>query len=170
MMNGPVVASDGELWLRYEDPLRLVAVNVAEGSARVLDVVFDCTPMAPAPVPPPGIDLAAHESDQLDSLRSGLLEGWRAEDGSVLPFIEGVSFDAVELRGEFPNTEVVALFCSDGHPGVRFGRRWRLSDDLGDVASTEYAGIGLMEDVLAEGHGMPSLEDCIPDEEGTVWF
>jgi hypothetical protein len=38
------------------------------------------------------------------------------------------------------------------------------------VASTEYAGIGLMEDVLAEGHGMPSLEDCIPDEEGTVWF
>ncbi len=168
-VNEPVVADNGVVWLRHDDPSKLVAVNIAEASARVLDVIFDCAPMAPVPVPPRGVDLAAHEAGQLGSFQSELLGGWRTVGGSVRPLIEGVSFDSVGLEGEFPYTEVVALFHSDERPGVQFGRKWRLYNDLGDVASTEYAGIHLMEDVLA-GRGLPPEDSCHPDEEGTVWF
>jgi hypothetical protein len=168
-MNEPVVTDDGVVWLRHDGPSKLVAVNIAEGAARVLDVIFDCAPMAPVPGPPFGVDLVAHEAGQLASFQSELLGGWRTADGSVVPLIEGVSFDSVGLQGEFSDTEVVALFHSDERPRVQFGRTWRLNNDLGDVTSTEYAGIHLMEDILA-GRGLPPEDSCHPDEEGTVWF
>lgn len=94
-----------------------------------------------------------------------------AEDGSRRPYIRGVTFESTELRGSFPGTVLVALFRSEARPGIRFGRRWRLYDELGNPEDEwlEYADVGLMEDVEA-GDGLPEPAACVPDAEGIVWF
>ena len=96
--------------------------------------------------------------------------GWHGPGGESHPFIEGVTFEAVELRNEFPETEIVVTFRAEGRPGVRFGRRWPLYDDLGNQRSVEYADIHLMEDIEAAGYGLPPSSRCVADEEGIVWF
>jgi len=86
------------------------------------------------------------------------------------PFIEGVSLDSVELRGAFPDREVVATFQAPDRPGIRFARRWRLYDELGNPCDHEYASVYLEEDILAGSGGLPPLDRCVPDADGIVWF
>ena len=102
-------------------------------------------------------------------------QGQRAEAEPLLeeaePFIDGVSVDSVELRGAaFPDREVVAMFQASDRPGIRFARRWRLYDELGNPCDNEYADINLQEDILAGSGGLPPLDRCVPDADGIVWF
>jgi hypothetical protein len=131
---------------------------------------IDTEPFVPPPVPP-GLDLDRYEAEQRDSLREVVVGGWVAEDGSRRPYIDGVTFESFELRGSFPDTVIVALFRSENRPGIRFGRRWRLYDELGNLEgeSLEYADVGLMEDVES-GDGLPMTDACTADAEGIVWF
>jgi hypothetical protein len=88
----------------------------------------------------------------------------------VKPFIEGVSFDTVELRGHFPGRQIVALFHAHDRPGIQFGRHWSLYDELGSPVEHEYADIGLMEDIGSAGGGLPAPGSCVPGADGVVWF
>ena len=95
----------------------------------------------------PGLDAQQFEHDQLDRLRGAFLGGWGTPEGGTTPFIEGVTFDVIEVRGEFPDRVIVALFHAMDRPGIQFGRQWGLYDELGNPVDHEYADIGLMEDV-----------------------
>jgi hypothetical protein len=119
---------------------------------------------------PSGFNEDQFERAQLEELRESLLGGWHDGDGSTRPLISGVSFDTVELQGQFPNRSIVALFHASDYPGVHFGRRWRLYDELGNPADLEYAHIHLMEDIESATGGLPPPEQCIPDPDGVVWF
>jgi hypothetical protein len=149
----------------------VVGLDVERRTVTEVVLDLDSAPYVPPPAPPPGLDLAAYEAGVRDDLRTAFFGGWTSEDDSiVLPFIGGVTFESVELRGAFPETAVVALFQSQERPGVRFGRRWRLYDEAGDAEDMEYADIELMEDVEAAGYGLPPPAGCVPDAEGIVWF
>lgn len=117
-----------------------------------------------------GFNSDQFEQVQLERLRESLLGGWHGDDGSAEPFIPGVSFDAVELQGEFPDRSMVALFRASDYPGVRFGRRWRLYDELGNPKDLDFVHIHLMEDIESATAGLPPLDQCIPDSDGVVWF
>jgi hypothetical protein len=161
----------GMVWFRCDFRPVVVGLDVERGTVAEVVIDLDCATYLPAPVPPPGLDLAAHEAGVRDDLHAVFFGGWTsAEDGSVCPYIQGVTFESVELEGAFPTTAVVALFRSEQHPGVRFGRRWALYDELGNPEDMEYEDIGLMEDVEAAGYGLPPLADCVPDAEGITWF
>jgi hypothetical protein len=139
-----------------------------EPTGRELRVELDCRPWMPRPEPPPGLDVPQFEQTQLERIRAEFLGGWTDSHGEQLPLIKRVSFDTVELRGSFPHTEVVALFHGAGRPGIQFGRRLGLYDELGNPADHQYAGIFLMEDV--ESGGLPPPDRCVPDAAGVVWF
>ena len=81
-----------------------------------------------------------------------------------------MTFGVIELRGEFPDRAVVALFRAGDRPGIQFGRRWRLYDELGNPVDHQYADIHLMEDIESSGGGLPPAGDCVPDAAGVVWF
>ncbi len=167
---GEEVAVDGgTVWLLRHDRTGLVGVDVAAGTVRQVPLAVDCAHLAPEPTPPAGLDLAAYERRTADDLRTVLTGGWVDDAGGSEPYIDGVTFDDVRLEGTFPDAAVVALFHAEGYPGVQFGRRWRLYDDLGDPEELEYADY-LKEDVEAAGHGLPPPEDCVPDGAGIVWF
>lgn len=165
-----VRVAGGIVWLVRTDGRALVSVDVASGEVGEIVLAIDCADRAPAPEPPAGLDLDAHDRRQLDLLRGTLLGGRTGETGATRPFITGVTFDDVRLEDAFPSTAVVALFHADGYPGVQFGRRWALYDVLGDPSNLEHADIGLMEDVEAAGYGLPAPEDCVPGDGGIVWF
>jgi hypothetical protein len=120
--------------------------------------------------PPPDFNEDQFEQAQLAELRESLLGGWQDGDGSTRPLISGVSFDTVELRGEFPNRSIVALFHSSDYPGVQFGRSWRLYDELRNPEDLEYAHIHLMEDIESATGGLPPPDQRKPDPDGVVWF
>lgn len=176
VVGGPLVddepVTDGStVWFRSAlDEAALVAVDVARATARQVTIEFDCRPHAPEAQPPEGLDLVAFEAQALERLRSSLFGGWHDARGERHPFIEGVTFESAELRGEFPETEIVATFHADERPGVRFGRRWPLYDDLGNQLFLGGADIELMEDIEAAGYGLPPSSRCVPDAEGVVWF
>jgi hypothetical protein len=165
-------AVDGTVvWFRHESRPTIVGFDVERATVAEMALDIDTEPFVPPPVPPPGLDLDRYEAEQRDSLREVFVGGWVAEDGSRRPYIDGVTFESVELRGSFPDTVVVALFRSENRPGIRFGRRWRLYDELGNLEgeSLEYADVGLMEDVES-GDGLPMTDACTADAEGIVWF
>lgn len=81
-----------------------------------------------------------------------------------------MTFNAIDLRGDFPDRVIVALFHAADRPGIQFGRRWGLYDELGNPIDHEYADIGLMEDVMSSGGGLPPAGQCVPDAGGVVWF
>ena len=112
----------------------------------------------------------ARRTSQLDGLRGAFFGGWRSESGEQHAFIEGVEFDSVNIIGAFPRTEVLALFQAADRPGIQFGRRWSLYDDLGNPQPLQYAEIHLMEEIEAAGYGLPRLEACYPADDGVVWF
>jgi len=159
----------GEVW--FGNPAASMLTVAAPGTGvRELRIGIDCRPWMPQPQLPAGFDADRFEQSQLDQLRGSFLDGWHAEDGDVKPFIEGVSFDTVVLRGDFPDRQIVALFRAHDRPGIQFGRRWRLYDELGNPVEHEYADIGLMEDIESAGGGLPAPGSCVPDADGVVWF
>jgi hypothetical protein len=110
------------------------------------------------------------EQDQLELLRGSFLGGWHTDDGSTRPFISGVSFDAVDLRGTFPDSSIVALFHASDYPGIQFGRRWKLYDEQGKPEDLDYIDVHLMEDIESANGGLPPPGQCRPDSDGVVWF
>jgi hypothetical protein len=126
------------------------------------------------PPPPPRIDARHTEQEVRERLAEAFFGGWIGKDpetGAEIrrPYIRGVEFEDVRLEGEFPDTEVVALFRSVEHPGVLFGRRQRIWDD--DGAFSEVIGVmdvNVMEDIVACGYGLP--RDPQPGESGIAWF
>jgi hypothetical protein len=163
-------ARGGEIWLADRGGSTLVAAAPGRSGVRELPVSLDCRPWMPRPELPAGLDSQQFEHDQLDRLRGGFLGGWRTSEGGTRPFIKGVTFDVVELRNEFPDAVIVALFHAADRPGIQFGRRWRLYDELGNPVDRKYADVYLMEDVESSGGGLPPNDSCVPDETGVTWF
>jgi hypothetical protein len=160
----------GEVWFGNPGASTLTVAALGTSSLRELHIGIDCRPWMPQPQLPAGFDAERFEQSQLDQLRGSFLDGWHTEDADMQPFIEGVSFGAVELRGHFPGRQIVALFHAQDRPGIQFGRHWRLYDELGNPVEHEYADIGLMEDIESAGGGLPAPGSCVPDAEGVVWF
>ena len=163
-------ARGGEIWLADPGASTLVIAAPGRSGVRELRISLDCRPWMPRPQLPAGLDSQQFEHDQLDRLRGALLGGWQTSEGDTRPFIEGVTFDSIELRGQFPDAVIVALFHAVDRPGIQFGRRWRLYDELGNPADHEYADIHLMEDVESAGGGLPPVDGCVTDEAGVAWF
>ena len=163
-------AREGEIWLADPGGSTLVVAAPGRSGVRELRISLDCRPWMPRPQIPAGLDSQQFEHDQLDSLRGAFLGGWHTSEGGTRPFIEGVTFDSIDIRGEFPDRAVVALFHAADRPGIQFGRRWRLYDELGNPVDHEYAEIHLMEDVESAGGGLPLLDSCVTDEAGVAWF
>ncbi len=169
---------DGEVWLGQPGASALTVAAPGRARARQLALALDIRPWMPSPQLPADLDPVRFEQGQLDLFRRWFLGGppdhpERAcpdQPAGAEPFIDGVSFDAVELRGEFPGCEVVATFRAADRPGIRFARRWRLYDELGNPCDHEYASVGLQEDILAGYGGLPALDRCVPDTDGLVWF
>jgi hypothetical protein len=160
----------GEVWLADPGGSILVAAAPGRSGVRQLRISLDCRPWMPRPQLPAGLDAQQFEHEQLDRLRGAFLGGWHTSEDESTPFIEGVTFDAIDLRGEFPDAVIVALFHAADRPGVQFGRRWRLYDELGNPVDHEYADIHLMEDVESAGGGLPPTDRCVTDETGVTWF
>ena len=160
----------GEVWLADPGGSILVAAAPGRSGVRELRISLDCRPWMPRPQLPAGLDAQQFEHEQLDRLRGAFLGGWHTSEGETTPFIEGVTFDAIDLRGEFPDAVIVALFHAADRPGVQFGRRWRLYDELGNPVDHEYADIYLMENVQSAGSGLPPTDRCVTDETGVAWI
>jgi len=161
---------DGEVWFYDEEGSGLIAVSPSNAASRRIEVDIDCRPWMPEPEAPKGLDLQAHEREQLEFFQSALFGGWTVEESVTRPFITGVTFDSVQLREAFPDSQIVAPFHSDDRPGIQFGRRWRIYDELGNLSDLQYAEIHLLEDVESGSGGLPSMDRCQPDEAGVVWF
>ena len=163
-------ARGGEVWLAAPGGNTLVAAAPGRSGVRELRISLDCRPWIPRPQLPPGVDPQQFERGQLDRLRAAFLGGWRSPEGGTQPFIEGVTFDSIELRGQFPEGVIVALFHAADRPGIQFGRQWRLYDELGNPVDHQYADIHLMEDVESGSGGLPTADGCVTDETGVTWF
>lgn len=176
---GPEVrARDGEVWLGNPGAGALTVAAPGRTRVRELALRLDIRPWMPRPQLPDDFDPVRFEQAQLGLFRRWLLGGppdhlegtGQDQPAGAEPFIEGVSFDAVELRGEFPDCEVVATFRAADRPGIRFARCWRLYDELGNPGDHEYASGYLEEDIMAAGGGLPAIGRCVPDADGIVWF
>ena len=163
-------ALDPAAWFRRRDRPVLLRLDVTTGSIEEVQVDIDLTPFVPSVAPPNGVDLARYERGELEHLRGSFFGGLGPRDGERLPFIEGVTFESVELEGEFPDSAIVARFRADERPGIRFARRWNLYDVLGNVTPVYSADLELMADVEASGYGLPPLVHCRRDEDRIVWF
>jgi hypothetical protein len=159
---------DGQVWAaRYGDAV-LRVITPGDPAARELRVTLDCQPWITPPQPPPGLELARFEQGQLDRFRGELGSTRVDEQSRVSPLIEGLSFDAIELRGTFPGSQLVALFHATTRPGIQYGLRRRLYDDLGNPIRHQYAHIYLAEDIATAG--LPPSRQCVPDAAGVVWL
>ena len=160
----------GEIWLADPGGSTLVAAAPGRSGVRELRIGLDCRPWMPRPQLPAGFDSRQFEHDQLDSLRAAFQGGWRTSEGGTKPFIEGVTFDSIDLWGQFPDAVIVILFHAADRPGIQFGRRWRLYDELGNPVDHKYADIYFMENVKSAGGGLPPANSCVADETGVTWF
>jgi hypothetical protein len=159
---------DGQVWAARSGDAVLRVVTPGDPAARELRVTLDCQPWITPPQPPAGLDLAQFEQGQLHRFRGKLGSTRVDEQGRVSPLIEGLSFDGIELRGTFPGSQLVALFHATARPGIQFGRRRRLYDELGNPVRHQYAHVFLAETIATEG--LPPPRQCIPDTAGVVWF
>lgn len=165
-----VRTGSGEVWFGTPGAGRLTVAAPATGSVRELRIDLDCRPWMAPPELPAGFDADQFEQAQLAALRGAFLGGWRGQQGDTRAFIEGVRFDAIDLRGAFPDCEVVAKFHASARPAVQFARRWPLYDELGNPREHQHAAIYLMEDVESGNPGLPPPGRCDPDQDGVVWF
>jgi len=166
---GVVLVADGQVWFVSDVADALVWLDPRSGATGTIAITAEIDG-APEPVAPTGLDLSDYERHELDGLRACFFGGWTDAAGVVAPFIQGIEFDAVELRGQFPESHVVAWFRARDRPGTLFARRWDLYDELGNPTDLEDADISLMEDIEAAGWGLPPLDHCLADAEGIVWF
>jgi hypothetical protein len=169
----PIVVDAGRAWhTRWhcdQTGWDLVRVDVDAGPT-ALSVSVDLSDLLPTPQSPVGVDPATYSAEQCERLRDSLVRGWRDQHGARVPLIRRVAFESVELDGDFPRTRIIALFRHEERPGVRFGKSWRVFNDLGQLGWLDYVDINLMEQIEASGHGLPPLERCVPDAAGVVWF
>lgn len=114
--------SSSLIWCWRTDVPQLLAIDPASLEVRDILVPIDTTPYAPE-IGVPQIDFAAHDQAQLAQLRSAFLRTQDDGSGDIWHPIDGVTFESVELVGEFPDTAVVGLFSIENHPARRFGRR-----------------------------------------------
>jgi hypothetical protein len=159
--------SSSLIWCWRTDVPQLLAIDPASLDVREIPVPIGTAPYAPE-VGVPEIDLAAHDHAQLTELRSAFLRTREDGFGDIWPRIDGVTFESVELVGEFPYTAVVGFFSIEDHPGRRFGRRWRLYDDLGNVIELGYFFVYLIEDIET-GHADRVVADT-DESELIVWI
>jgi hypothetical protein len=92
----------GEVWLADPGGSTIVAAAPGRSGVRELRISLDCRPWMPRPQLPAGLDSQQFEHDQLDSLRGAFLGGWRTPEGDTRSFIEGVTFDSIDLRASSP--------------------------------------------------------------------
>jgi hypothetical protein len=159
---------DGQVWISRRGEAVLRVVKPGDATARELRVTLDCRPWMRRPQPPADLDMREFERSQFDRFRSEMRSVHVDEQGRITPLIEGVSMDAVELRGTFPDSQLVALFHSADRPAVQFGRRSSLYDELGNPVWHQWADIYLEEDITTGG--LPPLGECVPDAAGIVWI
>jgi hypothetical protein len=166
-----VVRTAGDsVYVSNQDEGAFIEISTDQKSVRVIRPEIDLADYLPDPEPPEGLDLRAHEDAELARMKASLLKGWTDEAGHHDPFIQGVTFQSVEQDGLFPETAVVGLFRSEDHPGVLFGRRWPLYDELGNQCDLEYVDVHLIEDIESGVGGLPPINECVPDDAGIVWF
>ncbi len=126
--------------------------------------LIDTAPRAPLLVE--HADLPGYEQAQLELVRSTLTSESKPGDGWPWK-LEYVTFESFEITGEFPYTEIVGLFGIDYAPRRRFGRRWRLYNDLGDMTSPGDYVWHPLEETVAPGHaGYGKVES----DDGVVWI
>jgi len=113
----PAHNASGAVWFQAPTRPELVCVD-AIGGVRRVRADIDCRAYTPPATIPDNFDVGQFEAREVRRLRAAFFGGWFDEDGAQHPFISGVEFTAVELRGAFPATQVVA------HPDTLFGRRW----------------------------------------------
>lgn len=172
-----LVAGPSSVWgcleRRGEWPWPLIELTAHTPGARVVKLEhLEVSPHLPPP--PPRIEAKPVEEQTRDRIAAAFFRGWLGTDPESgrkvqRPYIRGVTFEDVRLEGEFPETRVVALFRSEDHPGVLFGRRRRVWDDDGSYSDViTVMDVNLMEDIEACGYGLPANPQ--PDESGVVWF
>ena len=122
-----------------------------------------------AVTPAVDLDIAEFEARTVAGLRAEFSDCRVDQDGHETPSIDGFTFDSAEIVDSFPNSTIEARFASANHPGITFGARFALYDELGNDREFEYAAIHLMELVEASP-GLPPLHRCSPDETGVVWL
>ena len=159
---------DGRVWIGQPGGSVLKVVTPDDPAARDLCLTLDCRPWMTRPQPAAGLDLSEFESGQLNRFRAELLSTRADDQGQITPLVDGLTIDAVELRGTFPDSQLVALFHSADRPAVQFGRRRSLYDELGNPVRHQYAHVYLAEHILTDG--LPSLRECAPDDSGVVWI
>ena len=165
-----MATDDGRLWLVGQEADAIMWLDPAAGTAGALTIDADLAANKPTPVRPEAVDLESFERSQLEGLRDVFLADESRGSEDEPSFINGITFESVELRDQFPDTHVVACFRADNRPGILFARRWNLYDELGNTQDHEYAEIHLAESIEAAGWGLPPVEECRPDSEGIVWF
>jgi hypothetical protein len=158
---------DGRVWISQQGEARLTVVTPGDPAPRELRITLDCRPWMPRPEPPDGLDLREFEDGQLDRFRAELQLVTAEQRRQDVPELAGLAFDVIELRGSFPDSQLVALFHSADQPAVQFGRRRSLYDDLGNAVRHQWADIYFEEDIISSG--LPGPADCTPDQAGVVW-
>lgn len=116
-----------------------------------IDISEQCWPLVPRPLD------ADSYAQQVLSVWSGMDSYWQGPDGDH-PLASGLSGSRARLVGQWPTTRVEFTFDHASRPGVRLRRYIPLFDELGAIDHSEYADIGLMED-LDTGR-VPPLTDA----------
>jgi hypothetical protein len=128
-------------------------------------------------VPPPLPEIKADEwearaRDELAAALETRVERGpsRRQEGGRVSRYEELDFESCELLGSFPNTQLAVYFRIAEHPGVLFGRRWRLWEPDGGADGSPLDGMtNLMEDV-DKGGGPLLRPGAVPDQRGIVWI
>ena len=152
------VVSKSLIWFWPADRPVLLVIEPRQLRRRWIPITIDSAPYAPD-LHVPKIDFATYEHEQLQWLRESFL-GQAEWEGPV----EGFTFESIELCDEFPYTEIVGIYTSDLVDGLRFGRRWRLYDDLGNLED-----LGSVRFEFEEQWVTDSYSDRDADAAGIVW-
>jgi hypothetical protein len=140
-----------------------------DGDLQVTDVGEwpDIAALIPAPRPPGGADPAAWPEKRRARLESELAGVWVSEEtGEESPFIDGTVIESVSLAGAFPATACVIRFRLTDRPGIPFGHRFRLFDDVGGSRWGNSIGMNLKADI--EAGGIPPRGGELPGADGVV--
>jgi hypothetical protein len=160
---------NGKVWLGNPGASMLMMAMPGMSSAREMPVRLDCRPWMPRPELPEGFDSVRFEQNRLEQLR-GAFNLAMPRQRAGRPFIQGIEFEDVEIRGQFPAREIVAVFHLRDCPQPRFGRRWPLYDELGNPIYDLYAPVSLKEDIVSPTPGFPPASSTSPGEDGIVWM
>jgi hypothetical protein len=155
------VVSESLIWFWTTDRPTLLVIEPTKLHRRWIRVTIDTAPDAPD-LFVPNTDLPAYEREQLGLLRAI----FNRESGGALSARDlGFSFESMDLADEFPYTEIVGIYTDDRVEGLRFGRRWRLYDDLGNIEDVGDVWLEFHETWVTDGYS-----DADADGDGIVWI